>query len=484
MIRIGVRTCRVVAVLVALLLVVATGAACARSIAGTPSQSLDTDQVAGLPVTDGPSGLKPGVPDTPLRAENATDSDIDRTAINAVADVDDFWKARFPIDFNATFTPVGRLLSYDSNGRPIQVCGGDTGGLVNAFYCPPDDVIAWDRGVLLPQLQQQFGQMAIVLVLAHELGHAVQTRLNLVDQATPTIVSEQQADCFAGAFMRHVAEGGAPHFRLSTGNGLSKVMASVFSLRDQIGTTATKKGAHGTAFDRVTAFQFGFTDGPKRCAAIDEKEVASRQTENAFPDGDSNEGNLPITQQTLTQIEHTLATAFQQADPNPPKTAFVSQPCDDATATPPASYCPATDTISLDLDQLAEVGTPRNQREADSGVGDFAAFGLYASRFVLAVQKSKGLPLDDHNAGLRTACLVGAWTGELSKQPGLPGSADGGNAINTSPGDLDEAVAELLSNGLIAADVNGRSVKSSFARVEALRIGFLQGTGPCTQQFG
>jgi hypothetical protein len=52
------------------------------------------------------------------------------------------------------------------------------------------------------------------------------------------------------------------------------------------------------------------------------------------------------------------------------------------------------------------------------------------------------------------------------------------------PGDLDEAVAELLSpTSMIAADVHGARVPAGFARVTSFQDGFLQGSTVCTTQF-
>ena len=60
----------------------------------------------------------------------------------------------------------------------------------------------------------------------------------------------------------------------------------------------------------------------------------------------------------------------------------------------------------------------------------------------------------------------------------------GVNDFSLSAGDLDEAVAELpTTNSRIAADVNGTAPASGFSRVEAFRIGFLQGADTCTQKF-
>ena len=63
------------------------------------------------------------------------------------------------------------------------------------------------------------------MVLAHEYGHSVQHQAGLVDDDTPTLVGEQQADCLAGVYMRWVAEGNSPRFTLSTGDGLNNLLA-------------------------------------------------------------------------------------------------------------------------------------------------------------------------------------------------------------------------------------------------------------------
>ena len=55
------------------------------------------------------------------------------------------------------------------------------------------------------------------MVLAHEYGHSVQYQAELNRADTPTLVAEQQADCFARAYMRWVASGDSRRFTLSTG---------------------------------------------------------------------------------------------------------------------------------------------------------------------------------------------------------------------------------------------------------------------------
>ena len=61
--------------------------------------------------------------------------------------------------------------------------------------------------MLLPSLRKANGDMAITMVLAHEYGHAIQKLAHLKPRKDPALVSEQQADCFAGVYVRWVAEG-------------------------------------------------------------------------------------------------------------------------------------------------------------------------------------------------------------------------------------------------------------------------------------
>jgi hypothetical protein len=86
-----------------------------------------------------------------------------------------------------------------------------------------------------------------------------------------------------------------------------------------------------------------------------------------------------------------------------------------------------------------------------------------------------GLPLDNTNTGLRTACLTGVFTTKFAK----PVTIANGASIALSGGDLDEAVSGILSNGQLASDVNGQSAASVFARVDAFRGGVLGDEDGC-----
>lgn len=58
-----------------------------------------------------------------------------------------------------------------------------------------------------------------------------------------------------------------------------------------------------------------------------------------------------------------------------------------------------------------------------------------------------------------------------------------GNTVALTAGDLDEAVAGLLTNGLAASDVNGQSAPAGFARIDAFRTGVLSDKDQCFERF-
>lgn len=452
---------------------------------------INTSDAGGLPVDDsGPTGPKEGVPDADLQVEGTTGSEEDRIATNAVADLYDYWDEQLPKLFNEKFTHIQRLISYDSNGEAVTVCGESTAGFVNAFYCGGngEDAIAWDRGVLLPGLTKMFGPMSVVGVLAHEMGHAVQFRLgekSSMSANTPTIVREQQADCYMGNFMRWVADKKSKHFQLNTGQGLNDILATVFFIRDPAGLDHKTEGAHGLAFDRVYAFQEGFRNDPRRCAKMDGDEIDKRITEQERNKADEKVGgNAPIEKQTLDLLQDSLDEAFKDNGADQPKITENGSKCEKGDSTSPATYCPDENIVGIDTEKLKKIAKPPAKGAepgADGGgIGDFAAFAEIASRYTLAIQKQIGADLTDENAGLRTACLTGAWTAfTVDKNPNQEDKQ-----LHLAVGDLDEAVAELLQDdSLIAADIAGKQVKSGFARVEAFRRGYMEGSTPCTEDF-
>ena len=102
----------------------------------------DPFHVAGMPATDGPTGLRPDAHGSVREVEGTDNGKIDELAANAVSDVEDYWSQTYDDTFKGDFTPVEALISWDANGFDgTSFCGEDTYGLVNAAFCYDDDEI-------------------------------------------------------------------------------------------------------------------------------------------------------------------------------------------------------------------------------------------------------------------------------------------------------------------------------------------------------
>jgi hypothetical protein len=168
---------------------------------------------------------------------------------------------------------------------------------------------------------------------------------------------------------------------------------------------------------------------------------------------------------------------------NPPQLTFdpsSASTCPDARPSPPASYCPAANTIVVDLPGLQAIGATSEGLGGPALQGDNTAYSALMSRYMMAWQHEHGgLVLDDAEAGLRTACLTGVATSKLSKNI----TTSDGKTVALTAGDIDEAVSGLLTNGLVAGDVNGESVPAGFSRIDAFRVGVLGDTDRCIKRF-
>lgn len=443
-------------------------AACTTAVAGTP---VNGDSV----VTDNPGG-ESGVDSSFVR--NSDGGEIDRLAATVVTDVQQYWKDTFPGTFGTEWKDLeGGYYSVDTadddaKAPPCARRASDVEG--NAFYCPTEDVIAWDRAALLPVLKEKFGEAAVMFVLAHEMGHAVQRRTGLTIEEQrgnpdkyPTILIEAQADCYAGSFVRWVADGKAGHLTIAK-DRLDTAMEALVMFRDPVGTEQSDQDAHGDAFDRVSAFQDGYDQGLDLCKDMSVDNRTFTQRGFLSPDDAERGGNLPFDT-LLTTITPDLETFYkgmvtglgkQWATPEV-KTSDADPECA-KTDQGPIAYC--ADTREIDVATSDELPALHNE------IGDFATGTILASRFSMAALASLEKPLEGEDAQRALLCLTGAYTGTLiTRQEGFA----------LSPGDLDEAIQVLLRFDYAGRDASGTAVPTGFDRVSLFRTGALQGVDAC-----
>ena len=181
----------------------------------------------------------------------------------------DFWRAQFPAAFGRPWTDITGFVPVRTTqpGASTPPCLRRAADLADqAFYCPAADVVAWDADRLLPQQVEKFGAAGAVVVIAHEVGHAVHRRLGIDAQRArnparyPTILLESMADCFAGVALAHFVD--QPVDGLPIGlDERDQALLALVGFRDPLGVDAGDASAHGNAFDRVSAFQTGYADG-------------------------------------------------------------------------------------------------------------------------------------------------------------------------------------------------------------------------------
>jgi predicted metalloprotease len=199
--------------------------------------------------------------DEVLRTDTKTAFSYDEysaTLEQVLGSLEEYWAQALPEVFGVPYRSPSRYVYYRPEEAPGPRCGPERAPAKNAFYCPVDDFIAWDETGLMIPYYVQAGDFAAAFVLAHEFGHAVQARLP--ERERLTVLSELQADCFAGAWAAHVAEQGL----LDEGD-LDEATLAVFSGRDVPGTQFTDPQAHGSGFERTRAFADGYESGPARC---------------------------------------------------------------------------------------------------------------------------------------------------------------------------------------------------------------------------
>jgi hypothetical protein len=162
-----------------------------------------------------------------------------------------------------------------------------------------------------------------------------------------------------------------------------------------------------------------------------------------------------------------------------PTLSYTPANCPDAKPSLPASYCPATNTIVVDLPALAAIGTVADEKEHTLPQGDDTALSVVMSRYALAVQHERGLPMQSPWTALRTACLTGVAHRKMAEPIDLPS----GKELLLTAGDLDEAVSGLLTNHMVASDADGISVPAGFTRIAAFRAGVVGNMDPCYTRY-
>jgi predicted metalloprotease len=192
--------------------------------------------------------------------------------------VDEVWAQVFR-ENGRTYHPPAAEVLYDRS--TVTGCGLGQSAM-GPFYCPQDHKVYLDLA-FWQELDQRFGasgEAARAYVIAHEMGHHVQTLLGQDRQArregaqgaeSGSVRLELQADCYAGVWAAHVSEvtGGKVSLDpkdIEDGLRAAAAVGDDTLQRETSGQVVPDSFTHGTSAQRTRWFRTGVDTGdPARC---------------------------------------------------------------------------------------------------------------------------------------------------------------------------------------------------------------------------
>jgi uncharacterized protein len=276
--------------------VLAAVTACTTADTGLPPQIPGaTTSVSGSPTAKSTAPAQPKAVRDPAGAALisasygpiAQSSTLTKYLRFLVTDVNAMWAKTFAaagaswLTVGARVVGAGRVrpsaCQYD-DGSPAPAGDPDEFPDANpAFYCPVDGTVYLSTPWLLhnvwymhigqtrlggPVLRRG-GDLGIALVVAHEIGHAVQQQQKIGAPAGSTTVRplELQADCFAGVWA---------YAKFSSGQLDTRRIRSALESAEDVGDlTSTNPDHHGTPEERVNAFHAGYVSGNPGACPLD-----------------------------------------------------------------------------------------------------------------------------------------------------------------------------------------------------------------------
>jgi predicted metalloprotease len=419
--------------------------------------------------------------------------DYDEFLLAALTDLEAWWATAFPALYGATFDPLeGNVYAaYPERPDDIPGCGtprttyDDVREFV-AFYCGIGDFMVYDDGSdgLLFELADNFGPATIGIVLAHEYGHAIQQRSGALTRSLPTVTTEQQADCFAGAWAGRAARGESPGLSFTDLDVRAGLIAMI-KVEDPLGINQLTPGGHGSGFDRVGAFQVGFQEGEAQCADLLDnplpltpnqfRDIDERRTggDAAFGYGENELlGFIPADLNSYWDIE--LQATITEFGALTLLSASSAQEvtCDQLAGRFDlgAGICVETGVVYINEPEALELY---------DDVGDFAIGYVLGVSWAEAVQVAVGSTLTGEDRVLNSDCLTGAWVKTVIPETTglLPQPRPEERTVSVSPGDLTEAIQTVILIGDIGSADD--QLGTAFEKIAAFRDGVLGGLEAC-----
>jgi predicted metalloprotease len=214
---------------------------------------------ASAPVQEGPTGAPTNDPQAEFAAV-------------VLGDTEDTWSRVFQ-QAGQRYQPPTLVLFNDA----VQSACGTNSAAVGPFYCPADQKVYIDLS-FFRELDQKFGapgDFAQAYVIAHEVGHHLQTLLGVSEKVMQmrqqvgeadanrlSVMQELQADCFAGVWGHH-----ANRKSLLEAGDVEEGMQAAAAIGDDVmqrraqGRVSPESWTHGSSEQRAEWLRRGLSQG-------------------------------------------------------------------------------------------------------------------------------------------------------------------------------------------------------------------------------
>ncbi|MBD9526929.1 MULTISPECIES: neutral zinc metallopeptidase [Paracoccus] len=228
----------------------------------------------GIDISPIMGSMEQGSQTTEQRELTPEEQEVGQFMSVVLADTEEVWGKVLPEQAGVEYVSPQMVMF---SGQAQTGCGGASSAM-GPFYCPNDQKLYLDTA-FFDTMQQRMGaggDFAFAYVVAHEVGHHVQNLLGILGQTMQirqqssqadanyiSVLTELQADCFAGIWARQANEqfGTIEDGDVEEAINAANAVGDDTLMQNAGQAVRPDKFTHGSSQDRMTWFKRGFTSG-------------------------------------------------------------------------------------------------------------------------------------------------------------------------------------------------------------------------------
>ena len=228
----------------------------------------------GIDISPIVGGLEQGSQSGEPRELTAAEQESGQFVSVVLADNEEVWHRVLPQQAGVDYREPSLVMF---SGMVNSACGTAQSAM-GPFYCPNDQKIYLDTDFFRTMSQRMGakGDFAYAYVIAHEVGHHVQNLLGILEQSMAarqrsgeaqanriSVLTELQADCFAGIWARQANEqfGSLEPGDVEEAIGAAEAVGDDTLMANAGRAVVPDAFTHGSSEQRMEWFQRGFQSG-------------------------------------------------------------------------------------------------------------------------------------------------------------------------------------------------------------------------------